>query len=141
VGPNNQCTFQVYNLTNYPHLVGFLEVLGVDTEPSDMSFALSIDGGSFEWASLGLGTIFPRYRDLFNPSLWRMLADVIRFGWQAPEVLRPENVHIYEKMCLEEYLKRRGYSPAFTQNYILPMSAAIWSVSNSLVRGGRTPVA
>lgn len=28
--------FQVFNLTTYPHLTGFLEALGVDSEPSDM---------------------------------------------------------------------------------------------------------
>ena len=28
---------QVFNFTNYPHLVGLLDALGVDSEPSDMS--------------------------------------------------------------------------------------------------------
>eukprot|EP00798_Chlamydomonas_sp_ICE-L_P023397 gene23397-30675_t len=38
--------FQVYNLTTYPPLDSFFKSLGVDTEPSDMSYALSMDGGS-----------------------------------------------------------------------------------------------
>lgn len=36
--------FQVCNLTNYPHLFGFFDALGVDTVESDMSFALSTPG-------------------------------------------------------------------------------------------------
>lgn len=80
----------MYNLTTYPHLVGLFEALGVETEPSDMSFALSMDGGAAEWGSRGLGAIFAQRSNLLRPAFWRMLADVIRFGRGSLEVgLRP----------------------------------------------------
>ena len=78
---------QVYNLTTYPNLVGLLEELGVDTEPSDMSFGLSIDGGALEWGSRGLGAIFAQRGNLLSPTFLRMIWDVIRFGREAPEVI------------------------------------------------------
>lgn len=77
---------QVYNLTTYPNLVGFLEALDVDTEPSEMSFSLSMDGGKLEWASHDLSTIFVQKRNLLSPSFLRMIYDVIRFGREAPKV-------------------------------------------------------
>lgn len=76
----------MYNLTTYPHLVGLFEALGVETEPSDMSFALSMDGGALEWGSRGLAAVFAQPGNLLRPAFWRMLADVIRFGRAAPEV-------------------------------------------------------
>lgn len=76
----------MYNLTTYPHLVGLLEALGVDTEPSDMSFALSSDGGAFEWGSRSLAALFCQRRNLISPTFWRMVADVVRFGRGAREV-------------------------------------------------------
>jgi predicted NAD/FAD-binding protein len=79
---------QVYNLTTYPNLVGFLEELGVDTEPSDMSFSLSIDAGKLEWASHNLDTIFAQRSNLGSPSFLRMIYDVVRFGKEAPKVRR-----------------------------------------------------
>ena len=76
----------MYNLTTYPHLVGLLEALGVDTEPSEMSFALSMDRGALEWGSHSLDTIFAQRSNLFSLSFWRMIFDVVRFGRQAPKV-------------------------------------------------------
>ena len=76
----------MYNLTTYPHLVGFLDALGVDTEPSDMSFSLSIDKGALEWASHDLDTIFTQRANLASPSFLRMVYDVVRFGREAPKV-------------------------------------------------------
>lgn len=112
--------FQVFNFTNYPNLVGFLDALGVDSEPSDMSFALSVgrspprpysslvlplvpssldgelallhtDGGRLEWASFGLHTIFAQRRNLLRPSFYLMIADVLRFNRKAPEVRRMQS--------------------------------------------------
>lgn len=78
----------MFNLTTYPHLVGFLEGLGVDTEPSDMSFGMSLDRGRLEWASHGLHSIFAQRSNLLDPRFWLMIYHVIRFGKKAPEVDR-----------------------------------------------------
>ena len=83
--------FQVYNLTTYPHLVGLFERLGVETQPSEMSFALSMDGGRVEWGSHGLDSVFAQRSNLASPAFLGMIRDVLRFGRQAPEVLAPEH--------------------------------------------------
>lgn len=77
---------QVYNLTTYPNLVGFLECLGVDTEPSEMSFSCSMNGGEFEWGSEGFDGIFAQKQNLFSSRFLWMLYEVIRFGKNAPKV-------------------------------------------------------
>ena len=43
--------FIVYNNVNYPNLIKLFEILAVPTEPSDMSFSVSLDDGKFEYAS------------------------------------------------------------------------------------------
>ncbi len=41
--------FIVYNEMNYPNLTALFEHLGVETQASTMSFAVSARGGRFEW--------------------------------------------------------------------------------------------
>ena len=57
-----------------------------------------------------------------------MLKDVRRFGAEAPKVLDDDET--YRNMTLGDYLLKHKYSRSFTYNYVLPMCAAIWSVSN-----------
>ena len=73
---------QVFNLTTYPNFVGLLECLGVDSQPSDMSFALSVGGGALEWGS---NALFAQRSNLISPSFLRMVWDLLRFGREAPK--------------------------------------------------------
>ncbi|GAX82389.1 hypothetical protein CEUSTIGMA_g9817.t1 [Chlamydomonas eustigma] len=125
--------FQVYNLTTYPNLVGFFEQLGVDTAPSDMSFALSMDDGQLEWGSDNLNSVFAQRKNMYNPSFLRMLYEVTRFGKEAPKVLEPTSQQQYKDMSLGDYLKEKKFSHSFIYNYVVPMCAAVWSVPNAQV--------
>ena len=118
----------MFNLTTYPHLVGLFNELGVASERSDMSFALSTD--DVEWGSLGLGAVFAQPGNAVRPAFLNMIREVFRFGKRAPEVLKPENASTFEGMTLGEYLARERYSVFFRENYVVPMCAAIWSCSD-----------
>ena len=130
--------FQVFNLTTYSQLVGFFEWLGVDSEPSEMSFSLSCRsraGGPMsssrqpllEWSS---NSLFAQRSNMFSPSFLNMLREVLRFGREAPKVLSDAS---YSTTTLGDYLEKKGYSFAFKNDYLLPMCAAVWSVSNGQV--------
>ena len=118
--------FQVCNFTTYPHLFGFFGALGVDTEPSDMSFALSTP--ELEWGSRGLEGVFATPGSARSPRFLKMLGEVIRFGNACTEVL--DDAETWEGVSLGQYLSTKGYSPFFQTHYILPMCAAIWSCSH-----------
>ena len=96
----------MFNLTTYPHLVGLFNELGVESERSDMSFALSTD--DVEWGSLGLGAVFAQKKNLVSPSFLNMIREILKFGKRAPEVLDPSKSAKYEAMTLGEYPPRTG---------------------------------
>jgi cyclopropane-fatty-acyl-phospholipid synthase len=108
--------FQVYNLTTYPHFIAWMEHLGVESETSDMSFAISVDKGRLEWASHGLHSIFAQRKNCFDPSFLKMVWDVLRFGREAPEVLLEEKCKEYADVTLGQYLEAKKC--ALTSNNI-----------------------
>lgn len=88
-----------------------------------MSFAVSRDRGLYEWAGTSLSALFAQRRNLVNPAQWRMVFDILRFNAAAVPFLRQGD----SKESIGAYLRRQGYSDAFRDNYLLPMTAAIWS--------------
>jgi predicted NAD/FAD-binding protein len=115
--------FIVYNEATYPNFVRLLAKLGVETQPSEMSFGLSCERSGLEWGSRGVGGLFAQPRNLLRPAFWRMLRDFLRFNREAPRLLESA----VEKVALGDYLRGAQYSDAFIDHYVIPMGAAIWS--------------
>ena len=117
--------FIVYNEATYPNLTALFAHLGVPTKASDMSFAVSLDGGQTEYAGTNLFGLFAQRANLVRPRFWSMLRDLSRFYREAPALARamPEDV------SLGAFLDRYGYGAAFREDHLLPMAAAIWSAS------------
>jgi predicted NAD/FAD-binding protein len=115
--------FIVYNTRNYPNLVGLFDHLGVATEESDMSFAVSLDDGRFEYASSYAGYLAQR-RNVVRPSFLQMSRDILRFNKLAPQLLTAAENLDY---TIGDFIAQAGLSKAFRENYLVPMASCIWS--------------
>lgn len=113
--------FIVYNEWTYPNLIALFDHLDVETIPTDMSFAVSIDQGRLEYSG---DSLFAQKSNFFKPSYYKMLLDIVRFYKTSPEVLESS-----VNLSLGEYLKSEKYSQTFINDHLLPMGAAIWSMS------------
>ena len=120
--------FIVYNEPAYPNLTALFDHLGVQTRATDMSFAVSLDGGALEYSGTNLRGLFAQPRNLASPRFWSMLRDLVRFYRQAPR--DAERVGL---MPLDSYLDEKGYGRAFREDHLYPMAAAIWSTSAARV--------
>jgi len=116
--------FIVYNEANYPNLTALFAELDVTTHKSDMSFSVSLDHGRLEWSGDNLATVFAQKRNLLRPSFLMMLREILRFNRICVE---DRSAGRLEAMSIGDYLNWRGFSPGFTNNYLVPMAAAIWS--------------
>jgi predicted NAD/FAD-binding protein len=115
--------FIVYNELNYPNLTALFQTLGVATKRSDMSFAVSLDGGQREYSSNDLGAFIGNGRNLMSPRFWSMTLDLMRFFKTAA---RDQTL---TEMTLGGFLDAQGYGTAFQDDFLLPQAAAIWSSS------------
>jgi uncharacterized protein len=136
------CGFLVFNENTYPNMIGMFEELNVPTEPSDMSFAVSLSpktegGDKFEWSSTSLKGLFGSKGNATSGDFYSMLSDMLRFNKEAPLYLEkckaasPDDP--INSLTMGEFLSSGGYSASFKNNYLLPQMAAVWSASSSEV--------
>ncbi|MEV5652899.1 FAD-dependent oxidoreductase [Nocardia sp. NPDC052254] len=116
--------FIVHNDRTYPTLVRLFDELGVPTRETDMSMSVRADAAGIEYAgALGLSGLFPERRMLRNSRHLRMLYDVNRFHRRAREVLEQPD----SDLTLSGFLRRYRFDEYFTDYFMTPLVAAVWS--------------
>lgn len=120
--------FMVFNKANYPHFTRLLQDLGISARDTEMSFSLRCDQSGLEYHGSTMNQLFAQRRNLFRPRHYRMLRDILRFNRDANRALAERAGELAE-MSVAEFLRRGGYGPELVNDYLLPMTAAIWSCS------------
>jgi predicted NAD/FAD-binding protein len=102
--------FIVHNAANYPELARLFGELGVETQPSEMSFSVECPCG-VAWSSRRPWRAGPR-----------LLSEILRF-------LRSAEPADANGATFDGFLRQEGYSASFRWHYLVPMTSAIWSTA------------
>ena len=115
-----------------------------------MTFGVSRDQGLFEWAGTSLSAVFTQKSNLLRLRMWQMIFDIIRFNQFALDLLSQEEESEEDisgsagsasngstdskskrarQQSIGDYLDQGNYSEAFRHDYLIPMTASVWSTS------------
>jgi len=119
--------FIVFNDWTYPNFIQLLQQLRVGFKPTEMSFAVTDPDTGVEYNGHDLNSLFAQRSNLLSPRFWGMIRDILRFNKEALSDL--EQGRIAADTTLGQYLSQNGYGQRFIEHYIVPMGAAIWSMS------------
>lgn len=123
--------FIVFNDWTYPSFIALLADLGVESQPSNMSFSLRCEKSGLEYNGTSISALFAQRRNLVNPAFLRMIWDILRFNARSKRLLETLDA----QTTLGEYLAAHSYGAAFRERYIVPMGRAIWSASEQALLG------
>jgi predicted NAD/FAD-binding protein len=115
--------FIVFNDRTYPNFLALLDELGVESQPSSMSFSVRADASGLEYNGTSLNGLFAQRSNLLRPGFIGMLAEILRFHREAPALLGDDA----DETTLGAYLEAHRFGGRFVDDYLVPMGAAIWS--------------
>jgi predicted NAD/FAD-binding protein len=115
--------FIVYNDWTYPNFCKLLDELGVETQPSNMSFSMRDQAADIEYQGDSLNTLFAQRSNLLRPAHYRMLWEILRFYRQSRKLLQNSACDL----TLGENVREQGYSTEFVERHLIPVGASMWS--------------
>ncbi len=121
--------FIVFNDWTYPGFIKLMNELGVESQPSNMSFSVRDERTGLEYNGTSLNALFAQRRNIVNPSFLRMIAEILRFNKQCRSLLSSPDT----SMTLGEYLAKHRYSTPLIEHYVVPMGMAIWSATEQAI--------
>ncbi|MEL7291781.1 MAG: NAD(P)/FAD-dependent oxidoreductase [Pseudomonadota bacterium] len=116
--------FIVYNDRTYPNFIKLMNEIGVTGKPSQMSFSVRNDDNGLEYNGHTISTLFAQKRNWLNPKFYGFIFEILRFNRMVKEVAKKVE---HSEQTLGDFLSQHAFSDFFSENYILPMGAAIWS--------------
>lgn len=115
--------FIVHNPAHYPLLSALFSELGVESQPTTMSFSVRNEASGLEYNATNLDGLFYQRRNLVSPRFWGMLRDLFRFYREAPALLSLPG----EGPTIGDYLAQNAYGTMFRDEHLVPMASALWS--------------
>ncbi len=126
--------FIVCNDRNYPNFFKLMNKVGVEIQPSSMSFSVKSEMNNLEYNGTTLNSLFCQRRNIFNPTFYKMIFEILRFNKEATNYYLETQFDQNDNTTLENYLKENRYTNEFIEHYVMPMGAAIWSASREEMR-------
>ena len=122
--------FIVYNNKTYPNFIRFLGLLGVAGRKTTMSFSVCSDERNLEYNGTSINSLFAQRRNILRPSFWRMISGILRFNRECKKLLVAATP---SEELLGSFVARLRLPTEFTEFYIKPMTAAVWSAGTKMV--------
>ncbi len=117
--------FMVFNRETYGNMVKLFTELGVEMQKTDMSFSVNNKKNGLQYSGSNLRGLFAQKRNIFSIRFWKFLFEIHKFFKVA--------INDYDKITgsqesIRDYCQRYNLSDYFIDNYLAPMSSAVWSV-------------
>jgi len=119
--------FIVFNDRTYPNFIDLMEQIGVERQPTEMSFSVHNQATGVEYNGHNLSTLFAQRRNFFSLNFYHFITEILRFNKLAK--LATLQTELHDQNTLGDFLDRHKFGDYFANHYILAMAAAIWSAS------------
>ncbi|MEV4560450.1 FAD-dependent oxidoreductase [Kitasatospora sp. NPDC049285] len=118
--------FLVHNERTYPQLTRLFRELGVRTFDTEMSMSVTCRGCGLQYAGgRGLRGLLPHPGAAARPRYLRLLTEVPRFHRLGRALATAPAGS--DEPTLGEFLRLHGFDRYFTNHFVVPLVAAVWS--------------